>query len=154
MSLWFNRFRCLAKRCFLCFHRSALQYGLRVGSPTNKLKMKIYTDNVDSSQSLDLSHVDHRWRLDLTRVTFFTKWLDSNHYQWLETRFRVNFTKISKHLADKSISFVSKQMSFFLQWLYQYCSKLFWPVLNGSDIFVVLIQTNVVIVSSSPTPIR
>jgi len=33
------------------------------------------------------------WWLDTTRVTFFTKWLDSSHSHWLETRVRVIFTK-------------------------------------------------------------
>ena len=39
---------------------------------------------------LDSSHVEKNG--DSTRVTFFTKWLDSSHSQWLATRVRVIFT--------------------------------------------------------------
>ena len=69
--------------------------------------------------SLDSSHVFHKMtRLesrfsqnDSTRVTFFTKWLDSNHSQWLETRVRVIFCKTSEFLIYKPSSFAHKEMS-------------------------------------------
>jgi len=39
----------------------------------------------------DSSHVEND--VNSTRITFFTKWLDSNHNQWIKTPVRIIFTK-------------------------------------------------------------
>ena len=55
---------------------------------------------------------------DSSRVTFFTKWLDSSHNQWDSSQ--SHFYKISKHLIDKPSAFAQctqRNELFLLQWL-------------------------------------
>ena len=48
-----------------------------------------------------------------TRVTFFTEWFDSSHNQWLETRFRVIFTKSPSPWLTNLVRLLTKKWAFF-----------------------------------------